>query len=239
MQFGDVIRGRFSCKVYDGRQISDEQLAAILEAGRAAPTAKNFQPQRIYVVQSKEGLAKLDGFTPCRYGAPTVLVVAYGRGAVLTYPDGAAGCRRASSGLVLQKGPASPGGFAGPLRCGPVSGAGARPRACRAGAGRGRSRRTAQVDRGAALRRGSLGRVSRRLAGWCVHGRGPVLGGGDVCVGGRIVGARLRGGAVDRVIGYLAWEPPASFASDVAGCLAISAASSAPAPASRRVRREA
>lgn len=143
MQFGDVICGRFSCKVYDGRQISDEQLAAILEAGRAAPTAKNFQPQRIYVVQSEEGLAKLDGFTPCRYGAPTVLVVAYGRGAVLTYPDGAAGCRRASSGLVLQKGPASPGGFAGPLRCGPVSGAGARPRACRAGAGRGRRARDA------------------------------------------------------------------------------------------------
>lgn len=88
MQFGDVIRERFSCKAYDGRQISDEQLAAILEAGRMAPTAKNFQSQRIYVVQSEEGLAKVDGLTPCRYGAPTVLVVAYDKGAVFTYPDG-------------------------------------------------------------------------------------------------------------------------------------------------------
>ena len=63
----------------DGRKIRKEQLDAILEAGRLAPTAKNLQEQKIYVVQSDEGLEKIDRITPCRYGAGTVLLVAFDR----------------------------------------------------------------------------------------------------------------------------------------------------------------
>ena len=58
----------------------------ILEAGRLAPTAKNLQEQHIYVIQSQEMLAKIDNATPCRYGAPTVLVVAFDKDNVFTYP---------------------------------------------------------------------------------------------------------------------------------------------------------
>lgn len=61
-------------------------LDAVLQAGRLAPTAKNLQGQRIYVVQSAEGLAKIDELTPCRYGAPTVLVVAFDKNSVFVYP---------------------------------------------------------------------------------------------------------------------------------------------------------
>ena len=67
MEFSEVIRNRYSCKKYDGRQIEKEQLDQILEAGRLAPTAKNLQEQRIYVIQTEEGLAKIDKLTPCRY----------------------------------------------------------------------------------------------------------------------------------------------------------------------------
>ncbi len=89
MDFKEVISKRYSCKKYDSaRQISDAQLNAILEAGRLAPTAKNLQEQHIYVVQSEEALAKVDSATPCRYGAPTVLVVAFDKTNVYTYPDG-------------------------------------------------------------------------------------------------------------------------------------------------------
>lgn len=50
MEFKELIKARYSCKSYDGnRQISSEQLDAILEAGRLAPTAKNLQEQHIYV----------------------------------------------------------------------------------------------------------------------------------------------------------------------------------------------
>lgn len=86
MEFTEVVKNRYSCKKYDGKQISAEQLDAVLQAGRLAPTAKNLQGQRIYVVQSAEGLAKIDELTPYRYGAPTVLVVAFDKNSVFVYP---------------------------------------------------------------------------------------------------------------------------------------------------------
>ena len=88
MEFKDVVKNRYSCKKYGDRLVEPEKLEAILEAGRWAPTAKNLQEQRVYVLQSKEALAKVDKATPCRYGAPTVLVVAYDRNNVFTYPGG-------------------------------------------------------------------------------------------------------------------------------------------------------
>lgn len=88
MEFTEVVMNRYSCKKFDGRPVAPEQLNAILEAGRLAPTAKNLQEQRIYVVQSPEALAKIDDATPCRYQAGTVLVVAFDSTNVFTYPGG-------------------------------------------------------------------------------------------------------------------------------------------------------
>lgn len=88
MEFKEVIKARYSCKKYDTRQIEKEKLEAILQAGRLAPTAKNLQEQHVYVLQSTDALAKIDSITPCRYGAPTVLVVAFDKNNVFTYPGG-------------------------------------------------------------------------------------------------------------------------------------------------------
>lgn len=88
MEFKNVITARYSCKKYSDRQIEPEKLTAILNAGRLAPTAKNLQEQHVYVIQSQEALAKVDSVTPCRYGAPTVLVVAFNKNNVFTYPGG-------------------------------------------------------------------------------------------------------------------------------------------------------
>ena len=88
MEFKEVIRNRYSCKKYSGRQVETEKLEAILETGRLAPTAKNLQEQHIYVIQSPEMLAKIDAVTPCRYGAPTVVAVAFDKNNVFTYPGG-------------------------------------------------------------------------------------------------------------------------------------------------------
>ena len=86
MEFKEVVEKRYSCKKFNGEQVEAEKLEAILNAGRLAPTAKNLQEQIIYVVRSEEVLAKIDAVTPCRYNAPTVLVVAYDKGNVFTYP---------------------------------------------------------------------------------------------------------------------------------------------------------
>ena len=86
MEFTDTIKNRYSCKKYSSRAVEEDKLTQILEAGRVAPTAKNLQEQHIYVLQSKEALEKLDSLTPCRYGAPTVLLVAFDSSNVYTYP---------------------------------------------------------------------------------------------------------------------------------------------------------
>jgi len=88
MEFKEVVKNRYSCKKFSDRQVESEKLNAVLEAGRLAPTAKNLQEQRIYVVQAEQMLVKIDAVTPCRYGAPTVLVVAYDTNNVFTYPGG-------------------------------------------------------------------------------------------------------------------------------------------------------
>lgn len=88
MEFKEVIKNRYSCKKFSGRQVEKEKIDAILEAGRLAPTAKNLQEQHVYVIRSEEGLAKIDTVSPCRYQAPTVLVVAFDKNNVFTYPGG-------------------------------------------------------------------------------------------------------------------------------------------------------
>ena len=88
MEFKEVIKNRYSCKKYGTKQVEKEKLEAILNAGRLAPTAKNLQEQHVYVVQGTDALARVDSITPCRYGAPTVLVVAFDKNNVFTYPGG-------------------------------------------------------------------------------------------------------------------------------------------------------
>lgn len=87
MEFKEVVKNRYSCKKYSDRPVDAEKIRAILEAGRLAPTAKNLQEQHIYVIQSEEQLAKVDKATPCRYGAPTVLMVTFDKTNVYTYPE--------------------------------------------------------------------------------------------------------------------------------------------------------
>lgn len=87
MAFLDLARDRFSERRFSPEPVAPEKLAQILESGRLAPTAHNSQPQRILVVQSAEGLAKMDKCTDCRYGAPLVLVLAYDMKIAAHHPD--------------------------------------------------------------------------------------------------------------------------------------------------------
>ena len=75
MEFEDVIRERFSTRKFSDKKVEQEKIDKILEAGRLAPTAKNGQPIKMYVVTSEEGLSKIDKVSPCRYGAQCVMIV--------------------------------------------------------------------------------------------------------------------------------------------------------------------
>jgi len=77
MLFLQLAKDRYSVRSYVDRPVESEKLAEILEAGRVAPTASNNQPQRIKVITDANGLAMVDECTPCRFGAPAVLLVCY------------------------------------------------------------------------------------------------------------------------------------------------------------------
>ncbi len=73
----ELAKSRYSVRSFSDEEVSQDLLDKIIEAGMVAPTARNFQPQRIYVIKSKEGLAKINALTPCRYGAPIVFLFTY------------------------------------------------------------------------------------------------------------------------------------------------------------------
>ena len=75
MEFEEVIKERFSVRHFSDRPIEQEKIDKILEAGRLAPTAANFQPQKVYVINSPEGLDRVHKACKMTYDAPVVLLV--------------------------------------------------------------------------------------------------------------------------------------------------------------------
>jgi nitroreductase len=57
MDISQAIRRRYSCRHYDARPVEQDKLAAVLEAARQAPSAKNLQDWR-FVVVTKEATRK-------------------------------------------------------------------------------------------------------------------------------------------------------------------------------------
>ena len=74
MDFLKLCAERYSVRSFADTPIPDEVLNQILEAGRLAPSAMNFQPQRVFVIRSEEALAKMRTVKKC-YGVNTVLMI--------------------------------------------------------------------------------------------------------------------------------------------------------------------
>ena len=77
MSFLESAKARYSVRNFEDRTVEPEDMQKILEAANHAPTACNLQPQRIYVVQSEENIAKLNSLCKCIFGAKTVLMFTY------------------------------------------------------------------------------------------------------------------------------------------------------------------
>lgn len=75
--FLDLATERYSVRAYRPDPVEPEKIRRILDAAKVAPTACNYQPQKIYVVRSVEARAKLDALTPCTFHAPLVFVIGY------------------------------------------------------------------------------------------------------------------------------------------------------------------
>lgn len=75
MEFNDVINARYSVRSFDSRSVEQSKVERILETAKTAPTAKNMQPVFTLCIQSESALEKLNGISPCIYGAPLVFAV--------------------------------------------------------------------------------------------------------------------------------------------------------------------
>ncbi len=81
MDFLELCKNRYSVRKFSERAVEDEKLETILEAGRLAPTAKNSQSHRIFVLKTQSALQKIHDATPMSYNAPVVLAVCYEKSA--------------------------------------------------------------------------------------------------------------------------------------------------------------
>lgn len=77
MKFINLAAERYSLRKFSDKPVEKEKLDLVLKAGQLAPTAANFQPQRILVIQSQRALAKLKECTPYHFNAPMALLVCY------------------------------------------------------------------------------------------------------------------------------------------------------------------
>lgn len=86
MTFLELAESRFSVRRFEKTAVEQEKIDAILRAAQLAPTAKNLQPQKIYVLKSEEAIKKINEVTSRAYQAPLVFVVCYDKNIAWTNP---------------------------------------------------------------------------------------------------------------------------------------------------------
>ena len=74
MNFMDLAKQRCSVRNYQNKKVEEEKLELLLEAANVAPTAANYQSERLIVVQSENGLKKLSKGVDY-HNAPMAIIV--------------------------------------------------------------------------------------------------------------------------------------------------------------------
>lgn len=77
MAFLDIVKARRSIRAYENREVEEEKLVRVLEAGRLAPSACNLQPWVFVVIRSEEKRLRLKSVYPKEWFAvaPVIIVV--------------------------------------------------------------------------------------------------------------------------------------------------------------------
>ena len=75
MDLMTLLENRYSVRKFKPEPISQDTMTKILKAGHFAPTACNNQPQKVFVLQSEDALAKLRKCTRCHFGCTAALLV--------------------------------------------------------------------------------------------------------------------------------------------------------------------
>ena len=81
-----LAKNRFSVLEYTRQPVEEDAIRRILEAGLAAPTACNYQPQRIKVIRTDEDREKLNSVVPSKYYVPAAFLICFDRDKSWTRP---------------------------------------------------------------------------------------------------------------------------------------------------------
>ena len=79
MDFKELAQKRYSLRKFSDKPVDRPTLESLLAVAQLAPTAMNYQPQRILVIESPQALEKLRASTAFHYEAPLALLVCYDR----------------------------------------------------------------------------------------------------------------------------------------------------------------
>jgi len=74
MDFLELAKERFSCRKFAEKQVEQEKIDKIIQAGILAPTAVNKQPFKIFEIK-KEDIKKLKKATPFTFNAPVFFAI--------------------------------------------------------------------------------------------------------------------------------------------------------------------
>ena len=108
MNFKELAAARYSVRKFKNIPIEREKIQTILEAGLLAPTAKNQQPQKLFVVTAPDKLEKLRSVCRCTFGAPLIIVAGYDKGRswrndlIPGYESGETDCAIVCTHMLLQ-----------------------------------------------------------------------------------------------------------------------------------------
>jgi len=75
MNFNDLAAKRYSVRLFAEKEVEKDKLEYVLRAGQLAPTAVNYQPQRILVIKDRQARARLRECTQYHFNAPVSLLV--------------------------------------------------------------------------------------------------------------------------------------------------------------------
>lgn len=77
MNFSELAKERYSLRKFSDRKVDKADLDKMLETVKQAPSAVNYQPHRILVVESERGIEKIKNCTKYHFNAPMFLVLCY------------------------------------------------------------------------------------------------------------------------------------------------------------------
>lgn len=75
MSFTELASKRFSCRKFNSKEVEQEKIDKIIQAGILAPTGMNRQPFKIFKINDSKNIEKLKLATPFTFGASLFLLV--------------------------------------------------------------------------------------------------------------------------------------------------------------------